>query len=189
MKQLLYCLTALLLFSCQGSNNQDNQKKDKTNDEWLKFSTEMVDYWEGRKMALPDTLKLINPNSSFQNNIPKLKMVSYIDGSCSMCVENLSQWIKFIDTINHEGEKCKFVFYIHTEDEEKFQRDVLNKLGFNAPWLSDRNNDFIRANKLYDLRFQTALLDESDRVLLIGTMSLRPPLQELYKQTIKRLSN
>ena len=182
-------LLVIICFQLVCCKNAGNPATSPENDEWTSLATKTVNYWEGRTMILPNSLPHINGGSDSLTGSSKFKMVTYVDGTCSTCVDNLSQWTKFMKDVNQNGEKCRFIFYINTDDPKVFQKTAMDKTGFKADWYQDKKRQFIKTNNLYDLRFQTALLDSTDHVILIGSMSFRPQLEELYKKTLKQLNS
>jgi hypothetical protein len=113
-----------------------------------------------------------------------IKIVTYIDGSCEVCVSSLIHWQKFIKEMNRKKMKCDFLFYIYADNKNDFQNDIYKKLNISTPWIFDDKMKFIGDNNLGDTRFQTALLNPKDQVLMIGNIMLRPQLEQLYKEII-----
>ena len=111
-------------------------------------------------------------------------MVAFVDGTCGVCIGNLKHWKKFIDYIHQQNAACDFIFYIYCDDMNDFQKNIIQKLGLNITWIYDKDKKFMNSNKLYDQRFQTALLDKSNHVIMIGSMMFRKDLEALYKKTI-----
>jgi hypothetical protein len=185
MKHLLAVILGLTFISTGCKQKMTESEKEKA--EWNRKVDSTITYWEGRKMALPADLPVMTTDTSnFVNgrSTAHQKIVTYVDGTCGVCVTNLKHWKAFIDDIRASHGKCDFVFYIQSENKEDFGKDVMGPLGMNVTWIHDSRNKFLHDNDLYDQRFQTALLDDSDRVVLLGTMEFRPELKELFKKTI-----
>jgi hypothetical protein len=143
----------IISFACHFETKEqiEEQKKD---DDWKQYATQTVNHWVGRKMIVPELPVVFQDTSSLDYKhiyTAPIKIVTYIDGSCEVCVSSLIHWQKFI---------------------------------ISTPWIFDDKMKFIGDNNLGDTRFQTALLNPKDQVLMIGNIMLRPQLEQLYKEII-----
>ena len=177
-------ILAILFVSCKAKTDP--------NEEWSAYAEQIVSNWQGKKMSLPTDLPIVLPDSTsdlFNKNFSApLKVVTFVDGTCGVCIGNLKHWQTFMDFVKQRKEKCDFIFYIQADDKDEFEKGVMSKLKLNFPWILDKNDRFILENKLLDQRFQTALLDSNNEVLLIGSIMFNPKLEELYKKTIEQKS-
>jgi hypothetical protein len=160
--------------------------------EWAQYADRMVNEWEGKKMTLPADLPIVFPDSSsrlFDKTFTKpLKVVTFVDGTCGVCIDNLKHWQKFIDYVKKHNGQCDFIFYIQADDQEEFEKGIMTKLELKFPWILDKKDRFIFQNNLIDKRFQTALLNSKNEVMLIGDIMFNPKLEELYRKTIEEKS-
>lgn len=183
----LLLFTLLTCYSCHFKSKEEIADEQR-NEEWKKYSAQVVNHWIGRKMILPE-LPIVTEKATsldYKNTFKsRLKMVSYVDGTCGVCISNLSHWKKFIEEVKQKNPNCDFMFYIYADDENDFQKDVISKLKLNNPWIFDNKMKFVKENNLNDLRFQTALLNSKNEVLMIGTIAQRPELEALYKDMIE----
>ena len=181
---IVFLIVSLLIsFSCSNGNH---------NITWEQEVDSTVKYWNGRHMILPDSIEsLVNklkfPTSS-NENVNSLKVVSYIDGNCGTCLLNLQFWEGFIHEVLLKTSNCEFLIFVNAEDKNDFASAAI-KYGFTYPWLFDKESSFIKMNKIWDKRFQTALLNSKNEVILIGDPTNNIKLAELYMDTILKLSN
>jgi len=185
MKKLLVLICGLAIFSTACKHKMTNEEQEKYN--WNKRVDSIVTHWQGRKLIVPDGMPVMTVDSSnFVNgkSTAHQKLVTYVDGTCGVCVTNLNHWRQFIREIRDNHGKCDFVFYIQAENKDDFKKEIMDTLNMGVTWMHDSKEQFIHVNNLTDPRFQTALLDDSDKVVLIGTMEDRHELRALYKKTI-----
>jgi len=184
MKLLTVALALLLFLSCKS----DEAAKE---EEWKKSVVQSIAYWDGRKMDVP-VLPIIDSNFTYpgfdkvyRNH---LKMVTFIDGDCGLCVDYLKQCKRIIDYTNKNKLNCSFLFYIQTTFPKTFQKSIYSQLQMSVPWIWDSAGSFVKKNNLWDIRYHSALLNDTDAVILIGSIDGRPQLEELYKTTIAKVA-
>lgn len=163
-----------------------NKKEQKA---WEKKTYNMVEKWVGQKLVLPSSVEIINnPKNQLLEKLlnEPLKIVSYIDGTCSVCINSLLFWDEFSKKISSENIHCPILLYIHTDNVEDFKKDIIDKMEIDIPCFYDKDSEFKHQNGLYDQRFQVALLDHENKVILIGNPTLNDKLSDLYLETIKQ---
>lgn len=180
---ILYIITFIsisaIAFSCKRKN---------TNEWWEGYVTRMVKEWSGKKLELPkDTIILNSPEDSRVLDLNSLKIVVYIDGTCSVCLSELSFWREFIEEVSNNGLDCKFLIYIYTKDIETM-RDYLTLVNFHYPVIIDLKSQLPQKNTLFDKRFQVFLLNESNEVILIGNPTMNHDLRNTYINVIKDIN-
>lgn len=190
---VLFICIAISNVCCKQNMNSQKEADDSANSEWARQAEETVNHWEGRKMILPDSLPIIHNgivDYSYQKNFnAPIRIVTYLDGGCGVCVLNLQHWMEFIRDVKNRNKKCDFLFFIQTDDISQFQAGVISKIDSNLTWICDKKDKFINTNDLTDQRFQTALLNKKNEVIMIGNMMFRPQLEELYKKIIDENGN
>jgi hypothetical protein len=141
-------------------------------DEWKETTLQMVEKWNGKKMVL------------FNEPVAKapIKVVTYIDATCSACLINFGFWQKFIDEVSKNKLNCDFIIYVTVDDES-----AIASLGFTYPFIPDNEQQFVYGNEIWDKRFQSALLDRNNKVILIGDPTMNVELGKLYMSAIKKL--
>ncbi len=157
-------------------------------EQWKEKAQNTIHKFYGKRLILPQNVELINGLLSNRDYFSaKLKVVSYIDGTCGACILDLKYWKKFINKINKLNIDCKFIFYIYASDVNDIKK-LLANIGFEYPWFFDKDCLFIEKNELFDKRLQTFLV-KNDSIILIGSPVLNSKLDILYFKTIKQIEN
>lgn len=161
-------------------------KKNKPSKEWETKVNSMVSEWYQKELNFPDESFQINLKTQERNrDSSTVKLIVYIDGTCSVCISELSFWGDFIQELKEKELNCGFQIFIYTEDVETLQK-YLSALNFNFPVYVDLKPQFPKLNHIYDKRFQTFLIDENHKVMLIGSPTMNPRLRKTYIETIKK---
>jgi len=106
----------------------------------------------------------------------KYKIVNYVNhDGCTPCRLNQTQWNLFINELDLK--QVQVIFIVESDS---------TKLGeTNLPIYYDSSNVFYTLNHLpSDSRFHCFLLDENNRVVLIGNPVQNPKIKDLYIRTI-----
>ena len=151
-------------------------------------ATEMVRKWVGKEIVFPDSLPVkiqgrdtLCPDWSDQ----PYKIVVYIDSAeCTDCNLRFYEWSKLIRETQEARLPVAFIFIAHMKDYAELE--ILAKRDrFTYPIWYDRHHEFGKRNHLPDdPKYQTLLLDEQNRVVLIGRPQRNPSLWQVYKKEI-----
>lgn len=171
--RLLILTVSILSFSCQ---------KEKKN---------IVNQWYGKTIVFPENIELISLDST-KNDYEKyhqsatIKILVYSDSTgCSACNLRLDLWRYLsseIDSISKGN--VHFLFWISSNDKEKVMK-ILKEEDFNYPVYIDTENQINTLNTFpNEKEYQCFLLDESNKVILIGNPILNPQIRSLYKKAI-----
>jgi hypothetical protein len=145
----------------------------------------------GHKLILPKEVEvycLASEEAYNRNDIfsSELKIVTYVDGDCHVCVSDLKKWHQFI-TENSSIKELKVLFYIHADDFLAFKRLNEIHIHFPFPLFFDQANSFFKKNALSDNKMlQTFLIDNEDNTVLVGNPLFSENLKELYKNEIQK---
>jgi hypothetical protein len=142
----------------------------------------------GKRIVLPSNYESISysgvPNVS--NGIAKkFKLVTYIDSTtCGECAFRLvKEWDELLKEIP-ETSDVGFIPIIYPSDREEI-RGLLGLFRIEWPLLYDTNNKFLTENKLQvRSRNKTFLLDEKNRIIVIGEPLKAPALWSVYKEAM-----
>ena len=184
----LLCATfTLCLFAC---------KRDRTKDHIMQAVAE----WTGKQILFPEGIPCqflgadtvcINPN-----NPTPYKILLYVDSTgCSGCRLKLLEWKQLISEADalFPGETDFLIFYQPKQRDVKELSLLLRQADFQYPVFWDIENKIDKANRFSsDPSFQCFLLDQDNKVVLIGNPTFSPQIWELYKQQIsgvKRTTN
>lgn len=161
-----YVIVIAILFLIIVLGCESNQRKQQLNAKLLEF--------HGKELKLP---------MFSGKDASKLKISSFINGECSACVNDLLKWKEWVakDSMNVD-----FVFYFYASDQTtmRFIDSVFIKMDY--PLIFDAEKEYLQYNKLLDENkmFQTFLLDQDNKVLIVGNPLHNEKLSELYHREI-----
>ena len=145
--------------------------------------------WLGKEIVFPQNLvfsiRAIDTVDFCISN-EKYKILSYVDSTgCFGCALQLEQWIRFIQSLGVVvDDKVQVVKFVHPRNVIDIKNE-LNNNNYIYPVCIDLNDDLNQLNKFpSDTRFHCFLLDENNKVILIGNPVQNPKIKELYIRTI-----
>jgi len=176
----MYVLFLLAVFSCK-----------KVDKRWEEYKKKEVSARLGKLIVLPSKLDFFDAKLFTYSELidEPLKFVSFIDGTCGVCLEDIVFLEAFAKQIVSKKLNCSFVVYIKSNDKEYFKEGILDKLKAKIPYVFDEAEVFPKLNKLWDHNFQFLLLDKEDKVLLIGNPRVNEELSNLYMEIIDGYQN
>lgn len=134
----------------------------------------------GKQIIFPDSL--VNRLGNEQNT--GIRIVSCINGNCPKCLHELKKWIEMKDKYH-----LKLVFVIYTEDKVLLDY-FIEKEDLKISYFLDTTNCFILTNKLQSNNlFQTFILDNSNKTILIGNPLHNCELFRLYLTEYEKAIN
>ena len=169
-------LAFTLFISCKG--NGKNQ------------ITELVNNWTNKELLLPQNpifVSLLDTiNYSINDSRFKYKIISYTDASgCISCQLKLKEWDNFAkEVFSYSEDQITIVKFIapHRAKDVFFE---LKSANYTYPVSIDTNDELNRLNKFpKDNLFRCFLLDENNKVILIGNPVQNPKIRNLYIRTI-----
>lgn len=173
-KFYVYIFFLLILFSCKDSQRDSALFILK---EWEKREIKFLSNSVFTKFAC-DTVEM-DVQSDF-------KLLSYIDSvGCASCKFQMPLWRDFIfETESIENRKVVFLFYICPKNRKEIEH-ILKRDRFDYPICIDEADSLNILNDFpSDSRFQTFLLDKSNKVLAIGNPVFNPEIKELFLSII-----
>lgn len=149
----------------------------------------IVDKYLGKQFILPSNLPIIYKladsisHPDLFNN--KFKICTSILSDCMPCIQELMEWDTLIKKLNPNAD-VSFLFYINTRDYEVFMNDFYPEAMIRYPIILDTLNLFCSLNNLdpNNKLYNTFLLDENNKVLLIGNPIKGIAIRELYFNTL-----
>lgn len=155
---------------------------------------EVIKEWAEKDILFPKGLNCISMNKDTTCISPSstpYKILVYTDSiGCTSCKLQLYKWNKLIEEAKKEMQDLvNFQFYFHPKDIKEmlfvFRRDA-----FKYPSYIDFENKIDKLNKFpKNNRFHTFLLDNNNKVKLIGNPLDNNQIWNLYKQVIKGEKN
>lgn len=176
---LIIVLTIFMSFS-----SCVNEKKERI--------AKVVNEWKGREIIFPDSFVFVNYNKDtvqydYEN---KYKLLVYVDSlSCSSCVLKLDAWHEMYEALTDKSkEQTAFIFVLCP------RRNGLDNLyktlkgqSFQFPVVLDYYDTFNKLNTFpQEEMFHSMLLDQSNRVILMGNPTYNKSMTKLFKNTLNK---
>ena len=144
--------------------------------------------WYQKEIRIPKNLTFksmghVTVNSFILNH--EHKILVYIDSlGCSACRLKLSKWKEYMDTCQQRDYDVGFLFVVQSNNYREFEYKLsLNH--FIYPIIYDPKDEFNKLNKFpKEELFRTFLLDDKNRVVLIGSPLNNKKLSDLYNEVI-----
>lgn len=143
----------------------------------------------GRKVYLPTNLEYTILDSKLDTIADSgfdFRIVTYIDSSdCTACSLMLSQWTEFLDVINGvDSVNVDFIMIVESHDKEEIS-GIIARGDFKHKVAIVADSEFEKINKLPSKKsMRTLLLDEKNKVVLVGNPVSNPKVKDLYKKHI-----
>lgn len=167
MKKVLLPFSFLLLLGCVPK---------KTNYEII------VNRWLNRNIEFPSSLSC-NVHGKDSLLAADFKILFFLDSIDCVCKLNLYQYQALIEKCQQDSLNVVPIILIATSDFEKLNEEIVSR-NFSYPIFYDFDNEFNKINELPPYLFQTFLLNEENKVQLIGSPIGNSKMWELYKKTI-----
>ena len=181
MKNLLFILSIVTIFVC---SCKDNKKRED--------AAKIVNEWIGKEILFPESVPCF---ASGKDAIPELcseqfqkeyKILLYVDSAgCSNCRLKLFEWKHLIEEADSlfQG-KVGFLLYFQPKSVKEM--DYLFALDrFDYPVFMDTKGIINSLNRFPKvMQYQCFLLDNNNKVLMIGNPTLNLRIWELYKEQI-----
>ena len=144
----------------------------------------------GEKSAVHDELKsrigkkLDLPFVSDNRNEYRFKIVSFINGDCPSCLENMDLWEDFIPQINNK-DSILFIIYLCSSNFDYLKKYCKLLSNPFVTIIEDNDKIFYKSNSLSDNKmFHTFITNQSNEILLVGNPVLNKNLEVLYLKLI-----
>lgn len=169
-KFLLLSFLILSVFSCYQLTIQDAYSQ-----------------WIGKIIKIPVNLSFFVKDSIFSIAITQhpLKLLLYTDSTgCISCKLKLREWQFFNEQLDTLTDKRVTTFIVLASTQKRLKQDLL-KVDYHYPISIDYyDSTNILNHFIKDDRFRCFLLDENNKVILIGNPVQNPKIKELYLRTI-----
>ena len=182
MRKVLQIAFFILLFSCQNNNEKVRRIR----------AERMVDMWLDKQIEWTNNLqwKVMEKDTFIQDISTKpCKVLIYVDSTgCNECRLQPLEWKIFQDSLRANHVEAPLYFIFQTEDEIMLETIFVSH-DLEALYARDHNNGFRQANQFSkEDNILVFLLDEDNKIELVGTPLFQPQLWKLYqKQIIKHL--
>lgn len=155
-----------------------------------KEAKSIVDNWYGKEIVFTPNLQAYSSGKMDNSHLDSLlnsevKVVTYIDASCSVCIVELYKWEGFMDFL--EQYDISVLVIVDSETDARFDPLSESYLDINYPLIHDKDNLFRDRNNLYDKQGLTSfLLDQNNCVILVGNPIQNEEIKNLYINTISK---
>lgn len=184
MKFLFDILWVLLIFcfiSCK-----------KTEKEQLAF---LMKEWDGKEIRFHTdpvfTIQGIDTLSKVPYDSTYYKIVTYVDSTgCLSCKLQLLEWMDFMAEVDSITSKnVSFYFFFHPRNKKELII-TLQREEFTYPVCIDVKDTFNRLNNFPENdKFRTFLVDNNNKVILVGNPLHHPQIKKLYMEQLVNCYN
>lgn len=172
---LLIFISLLLLLSCQNKEKREAKK--------------IITEWVGKKIQIPENIpfSVLGKDTTCQDLLKMpYKILLYVDSiGCLSCRLKLSDWkilMKEVDSI--APGKVGFIYLFQPKKEKELQL-LLQQYQMHYPVIVDPTDEINKQNSFpKKQQYQCFLLDQSNKVLMIGNPVHNPQIWNLFKAQI-----
>lgn len=163
-------------FGVQSCNNPPQQTKT------------ISEKWYKKEIILPQKLvfKSMGQDTACTHILnQRHKVLVYLDSvGCIPCRLRLVEWKEYIEDCQSRGLDVGFLFVVQSSNYKHLEEKLYTDL-FSYPIIYDSKDDFNKLNKFpKEEKFRTFLLDEKNRVVLIGSPIENEKIRMLYGKVI-----
>lgn len=184
MKLLLHVLLAFFVFcffSCK-----------RTEKEQLTF---LMKEWTRKEILFHDSAVFTIQGKDTIDKLPYdstcYKIVTYVDSlGCLSCKLQLLEWMDFIAEVDSvTSRNVSFYFFFYPKNKKELIM-TLQSEEFFYPVCMDLEDTFNKLNKFPpNDKFRTFLLDNNNRVVLVGNPMYHPQIKEMYMGQLRNCCN
>lgn len=159
------------------------------NDGNRKSIARTVEQWQGRAVQMPEgAVFTVQARDTVAIDVyaPTHKVLVYVDSTgCTSCRLQLHEWKKFIAEVDSAtGGRVPFLFFLSPKSVKE-ARYITRRDDFTYPICVDMQNQLDNLNRFPEQdMFHTILLDEENRVAVIGNPIHNRAVRDLYMKTM-----
>lgn len=169
----VFWLSILIILSC---NREEREIKD------------IIDKWQNRQIYFPECVetKIYGRDTilpEWASN--QYKILNYIDtNGCTPCRLKFFEWKMFLLEAQKMNLNISLLFVVYATDYRLLEI-VQKENGFDYPIIYDRKDSINLLNNFpKNANYQTFLLDDQNKVILVGSPVRNDSMWELYKNTM-----
>jgi hypothetical protein len=163
----IFIVTAIICISASCNYFDKNRERENVKN--------VLKTWIGKEVYLSNL-------SIHGEAIGNKKIIIYVDSTdCTECRLHIQEWKLKIRELNN---RVNFIFIVNPKNY-KMAKAVFYREKLESMLFMDNNYEFKNKNKLPDdVRYHVFLLDEKNRVILIGNPVDNPPMWELFREQV-----
>jgi hypothetical protein len=180
---LMLIISTLFFISCNSTSSKE-----------IKELNTIIANNIGKEVNIPNHLQIYKP---FKNYIldsagmfnSNFKIYSYVNASCGTCVSSINEWKHIILEFNNQYVSVILIFKSDDNFELlKYLCETGEIREFPYPFFFDKNKEFPKINSfiLKHKHLQTILVDENNKILLLGNPIQSSKIKELYMKTLNK---
>lgn len=167
-RYIILAIAGLILWSCS------TDKSD---------YTKLVAEWQGKEIVFPEIMTDAMTGDTINLADADFTILTYVDSiGCTSCKLRLPYWIDFIASLDTITEYDVNVIMIVNTSKEEDIKYLIKRDDYNHPVYIDFEDEANALNSFpTDYRFQTFLLDKSQKVIALGSPVYLPSIAKLFK--------
>lgn len=176
MRHVLILFITFVIISCSFTDKDTAEAR------------KMALHWHNREIIFPPEpqSKIMGKDTVCPDLMSKkYKIFTYIDtAGCTACNLGLQDWKQMIRETDSLTKDVAFLFFAHVKDYADLENNIRVN-DFNYPVFYDLQGECNKLNHLPNhVFYQTFLLDENNKVLLLGRPRPNSKIWKLYKKII-----
>lgn len=184
-KSAIIIFFGLLILSCKNDHSKETITKLKP----------QINNILGKKLVIPEDMSIYEPFTSYvadssQIALAGLKVYTYINASCSTCIQELNLWKEIIPDFIENGVAVIVILYSH-ENFEILKHACESGLleGFQLPFFLDNKNELSKRNLFMrdSNHFQTVLTNNDGTIFMVGNPIHSNEIKRMYFDEIANL--
>lgn len=176
IKLSIFCISAIfIVLSCNKSNTNTQN---------------VVSNWLSKDVQIPTVIDFRNSRNdttTYEHILKhRYKILVYVDSvGCTACRLRLREWRDYIDTCKLFNYDVGFLFVVQSKNYHIFE-SRLKVDNFTYPTIYDPADDWNKINKFpKEDKFRTFLLNDKNRVVLIGSPINNDKIRKLYDDVLR----
>jgi hypothetical protein len=159
-----------------------------------KQTQDVVNTWIGRTIKFPQDnfCWILGEASPCRNRSRKMyNILLYTDSSgCMSCKLRIDEWKRLMKDVDSSViSNVNFIFYFNPKKNDDLS-ELFKRENFRKEVHIDLNDELNRMNKFpLQMEYQCFLLDEHNKVLLVGNPTLSSSVRNLYFKTLNEQTN
>lgn len=185
-KLLILFISSLIVISCKENKDKEMILKD------------IVERNLGSKLHLPKNMNIYKPFKNYKADSTKImnsniKVCAFINASCGTCISKINEWEIFANEVSKYNVPIMLICGANNYDRFEFIKYLCESgsvKGFLYPFFLDQKNKYLELNSFMEKEesFKTVLVNNENKILLMGNPIDNKKIKELYLNEIKKIS-